>query len=66
MASGIPIACNNTTSIPEVAGDCAIYFNPYEINDIANSIEEVWLANQQNKLISIQGIERSHNYFPKI
>ncbi len=65
MASGIPMACSNTTSIPEVAGDCAIYFNPYEIYDIANSIEEVWLANQKNKLISIKGIERSHNYFPK-
>ena len=28
MASGVPIACSNTSSLPEVAGDAALYFDP--------------------------------------
>lgn len=31
---------SNVSSIPEVCGDCSIYFDPYNINDIANKISE--------------------------
>jgi len=38
MASGIPIASSNTTSLPEVAGKCAIYFDPLDIDAMAEAI----------------------------
>jgi glycosyltransferase involved in cell wall biosynthesis len=41
MACGAPVACSNTTSIPEVAGDAAVYFDPYEVEDIAGTIVEL-------------------------
>ncbi len=41
MACGAPVACSNTTSIPEVAGDAAVYFDPYEVEDIAGAIVEL-------------------------
>ena len=33
-----PLLLSNRSSLPEVAGDAAIYFDPMDINDIANKI----------------------------
>ena len=33
-----PLLCSNTTSLPEVAGDAAIYFDPSKPQDIARAI----------------------------
>ena len=33
-----PVLCSNTTSLPEVAGDAALYFDPYNPQDIADAI----------------------------
>ena len=34
----VPLLLSNQSSLPEVAGEAAIYFNPTDINDIANTI----------------------------
>lgn len=39
FACGTPVACSNTSSLPEVGGDFAFYFNPENEFDIANKIE---------------------------
>jgi glycosyltransferase involved in cell wall biosynthesis len=39
MASGIPVSSSNTTSLPEVAGDCAVYFDPLDPVAMAAAIE---------------------------
>jgi glycosyltransferase involved in cell wall biosynthesis len=33
-----PLLCSNTTSLPEIAGDAALYFDPASQDDIANII----------------------------
>lgn len=38
MACGVPVACSNTSSLPEVAGDAAVLFDPSSPDDIANEI----------------------------
>jgi FkbM family methyltransferase len=38
MATGVPVACSNVTSLPEVAGDAAILFDPRIPEQIAQSI----------------------------
>jgi len=38
MAAGIPVACSNTTSLPEVAADAAILFDPRVPTQIASAI----------------------------
>ena len=40
MACGIPVIASNTSSLPEIGGRHASYFNPSNINDIAASIEK--------------------------
>ena len=37
MHAGCPVMCSNGTSLPEVAGKAAIYFNPLDVADIARA-----------------------------
>jgi glycosyltransferase involved in cell wall biosynthesis len=39
MARGVPVACANTSSLPEVAGDAALLFDPGSEEEIAATIE---------------------------
>ena len=39
MARGKPVLCSNVTSLPEVAGDAAIYFDPTDPGQIASAID---------------------------
>lgn len=41
MSFSCPVVCSNVSSIPEVAGDAAYYFDPYDVSDISRAIEEV-------------------------
>jgi len=42
MISGLPVVCSSTTSLPEVAGEAARYFDPLDPEDIAAKIAAVW------------------------
>jgi glycosyltransferase involved in cell wall biosynthesis len=41
MAAGIPVLCANATSLPEVAGDAALLFDPRDPGAIAGTIERL-------------------------
>ena len=47
---GVPVACSNTSSLPEIAGDAAVYFDPYNEEEMAKSIAEA-IANR-DKLVA--------------
>jgi glycosyltransferase involved in cell wall biosynthesis len=38
MRHGVPVACSNTSSLPEVAGDAALLFDPQSPEEIAGAI----------------------------
>ena len=38
MAMGVPLACSRTSSIPEVCGDAAWYFDPHDSESISNTL----------------------------
>lgn len=38
MAEGCPIACSNAASLPEVAGDAALLFDPFSIESVAEAV----------------------------
>ncbi|RLC39176.1 hypothetical protein DRH27_00345 [Candidatus Falkowbacteria bacterium] len=62
MASGIPIAASNTSSIPEVAAEAAVYFNPCDTEDMAKTMDR--LINDlslRNNLIE-KGSKRIENF----
>ena len=39
MSLGCPIFCSNTSSMPEICGNAAIYFNPLEVEDLLHKLE---------------------------
>ena len=39
MRAGCPVICSKAASLPEVAGDAAMYFDPGDVKDIARAIE---------------------------
>ena len=45
FANNCPVVCSNTTSLPEVAGKAAVYFDPLSMAGIKQAVEQV-LANK--------------------
>jgi glycosyltransferase involved in cell wall biosynthesis len=41
MARGVPVACSNASSLPEVAGDAALMFDPASTTEIAAAIRRL-------------------------
>ncbi|MBN1936407.1 MAG: glycosyltransferase family 4 protein, partial [Anaerolineae bacterium] len=41
MACGAPVVCSNTSSLPEVAGEAALIFDPYDTNAIAGVLVQL-------------------------
>jgi glycosyltransferase involved in cell wall biosynthesis len=41
MACGCPVASSNLTSLPEVYGEAAIYFNPLSVKSISEAVNKV-------------------------
>jgi len=41
IIAGKPVACSNATSLPEIAGDAAVMFDPNDVQDMAAKIEQV-------------------------
>jgi len=41
MASAVPVLCSNTTSLPEVAGEAALLFDPTDTKQIVAAIEHL-------------------------
>lgn len=40
MQCGIPVVSSNASSLPEVCGDAALYFDPKDVNEMAKKIQE--------------------------
>ncbi|MGI5172587.1 glycosyltransferase family 4 protein [Treponema sp. OMZ 840] len=57
MASGVPVACAKAGSLPEIAGDCALYFNPDDIEDCASAIEAVLTDTKLRERLIKNGLE---------
>jgi glycosyltransferase involved in cell wall biosynthesis len=39
LACGAPVVCSNASSLPEVAGDAALYFDPRDMDAMAGTIQ---------------------------
>ena len=59
MAQGCPVVSSNTSSMPEVIGDAAEYFDPDQADDISAAIERVVYAPERRKELIGKGHVRS-------
>ncbi|WP_039849491.1 glycosyltransferase family 4 protein [Grimontia indica] len=62
MATGTPIACSDTTSLPEVVGDCGYLFSPYSVESIKNGFLHLSQSHEFLELGVRQGLCRIEKY----
>ncbi|MCX5804255.1 MAG: glycosyltransferase family 1 protein [Proteobacteria bacterium] len=58
MSFKCPVVCSNKSSLPEVAGDAAEYFDPYDIEEIMHSIESVVFSTEKRNDLIEKGLKR--------
>lgn len=62
MSCGVPVACSNVSSMPEVAGGAALLFDPADTEEIASCIGDL-LTNKETQTGCIQrGLARSREF----
>lgn len=59
MRCGTPILAGNKTSLPEVAGDAALYCDPFDVADIFEKMREIAANENLRSDLSRKGLERS-------
>ncbi len=59
MRCGTPILAGNLTSLPEVAGDTAIYCDPFDVSAIKNALISLNSNNELLENLSAKGLSRS-------
>ncbi len=62
MACGCPVVCSNVTSLPEVAGDAAGYFDPTSPENIAACINMLWHNDDALQIMREAGIDRAKRF----
>jgi len=62
MSFGVPVVCSDKGALPEILGDSAVYFDPVNINDIAEKIRFVFKNNKLRKELRKKGFCRIKNY----
>jgi glycosyltransferase involved in cell wall biosynthesis len=62
MIRGVPVACSNTTSLPEVAGDAALLFDPIDVEAIAISICRILEDRELAERMGRAGRERAARF----
>jgi glycosyltransferase involved in cell wall biosynthesis len=53
MSCGCPVICSNVSSLPEIAGNAALLFDPYNYNDIVHKMIKVGNKDIQRDLINL-------------
>jgi glycosyltransferase involved in cell wall biosynthesis len=59
MARGVPVACSNSSSLPEVAGDAALLFDPRDEAAIAAAVERLLRDPDEAARLRERGLERA-------
>jgi glycosyltransferase involved in cell wall biosynthesis len=62
MARGVPVACSNASSLPEVAGDAALLFDPREESAIVGALERLLSDQALADRLRALGSERAREF----
>ncbi len=62
MSRGVPVACSRASSLPEVAGDAARYFDPYSVPDIGEALAELLADRALAEDLAARGREREATF----
>jgi glycosyltransferase involved in cell wall biosynthesis len=62
MARGVPVACSNASSLPEVAGDAALMFDPRDPRSIATALERLLEGGPEIEALKAAGVARARQF----
>ncbi|WEG13414.1 glycosyltransferase family 1 protein [Pullulanibacillus sp. KACC 23026] len=62
MSQGCPVIASTAASIPEVCSYGALYFDPYDANDLINQINRLFNHEDEYKSLREQGLRRSKEF----
>lgn len=62
MANGIPVACSNVASLPEVAGSAALLFDPFKIDSLTQAMHRLADDSQLREDLIQKGYEQAKKY----
>jgi glycosyltransferase involved in cell wall biosynthesis len=62
MACGAPVIASKAGAIPETAGEAAIYFNPVDVEEIAQTIDRVLEDSELQETLRAKGLERAREF----
>jgi glycosyltransferase involved in cell wall biosynthesis len=62
MARGVPVACSNASSLPEVAGDAALLFDPHDEAAIAGAITRLLGDETLRARLQARGVARVRRF----
>jgi glycosyltransferase involved in cell wall biosynthesis len=62
MTQGCPIACSNVAALPEVAGDAALYFDPFSVEEIGTGLLRIATDGRLQSALAERGRERIRRF----
>jgi len=62
MSCGLPVACSDTTSLPETAGGASLMFDPARPASICERVEQIWQDNSIRQKLAAAGRERAGQF----
>jgi len=62
MRRGLPVACSDAASLPELAGDAALYFNATETDAIRVALERLLVDSNLRERLSAVGREQAKKF----
>jgi glycosyltransferase involved in cell wall biosynthesis len=62
MACNVPVLTANVTSMPEVAGDAALYADPFDVNAIAAALEQIDNDQALRAQLIAKAVQRSNAF----
>lgn len=62
MACGCPVVTSGLSSLPEVAGDAALFVDPLSVDDIASAVAALWDDGPRRVALVRRGLERARDF----
>ena len=62
MAHGVPVACSNASSLPEVAGDAALLFDARNERAIASALKQLLSDPALRADLGARGLRRAQEF----
>lgn len=67
MACGCPVAASESSCLPEVAGGCALPFDPEATGEIAHAMLALWRHPEHRAALAARGLERAEQFrWPRV